>query len=124
VANAPVIAIIASADGVPVTSKKIFRSATGIFANTSIAAIQGNSITDSTIGIDFVCTAGPNVHSNIIMDAGEALFRVLPTIATQRIHISTWVQFALAVAEFAASAASAGKIWVIACCRLAVVATI
>jgi hypothetical protein len=59
--------IFAGADGVSVTSNKIFRSGFGILLGTSVAAIQGNTIVNSTIAIDLGCIANPNVHSNIAM---------------------------------------------------------
>src|SRR5215469_9477749 len=71
-----------SSDSISVSSNKIFRSVTGIVLGTSIAAIQSNSITDSNVAIDFSCSANPNVHSNIITDAGTALNRVPSAVAT------------------------------------------
>jgi len=66
--------IVAAADGISVTSNKISGMATkGIVVETLRAAIQSNTIAKSTIGIDFQCNANPNVHSNIITDAGTGL---------------------------------------------------
>jgi hypothetical protein len=74
--------IDAYADGISVTSNKMVGSTTGIVLGTSIAAIQSNSITDSKVGIDFSCSANPNVHSNIITDVGIALNRVPAAVGT------------------------------------------
>jgi hypothetical protein len=73
VMNSGTIGIDAEADGVSVTSNKIFGSPTGIRLMTSVAAVQNNTITKSPIGIDFQCNADPNVFSNIITDAGTGL---------------------------------------------------
>jgi len=82
VVNAPDAGIIAGADGISVTSNNIFGSATGIEFFMSVPTIQGNTITNSRVGIDFVCNADPNVHSNIINDVGTALKLVPSAIAT------------------------------------------
>jgi len=81
VVNAGGIGIVDQSDGVAVTSNKIFGSPTGIQLLTSVAAIQSNSITKSTTGVDFQCGADPNVRSNIIMDTGTALNSVPSAIA-------------------------------------------
>ena len=62
--------VFAGADGVSVTSNKFFNNRFGgILVSTSAAAIQGNSITESAVGIDFGCNVSNNVHSNAINDA-------------------------------------------------------
>jgi len=65
-------------DGVAVTSNAIFNysSSEGIIADSSIAAVTGNTIVDGGIAIDFAGTAGSNVHSNTILGAGWGLTNV------------------------------------------------
>jgi hypothetical protein len=82
VVNALGAGISAGGDGVSVTSNNIFGSATGIEFFGSVPRIQGNTITKSRVGIDFVCNADPNVDSNIINDAGTALELVPSAIVT------------------------------------------
>jgi hypothetical protein len=84
----PATGIFAQADGVSVTSNNIFGTAEGIFVNTSIAAIQSNSIADSRIGIEFSCTFNPNVHSNVITDAQRALNGVPSGLASSNTYFN------------------------------------
>jgi hypothetical protein len=57
-----------------VTSNKIFNSSEeGISFRSATAAIQGNTIVDSFVGIEFSCIANGNVNGNTIIDAGTAL---------------------------------------------------
>lgn len=88
VANGLFAGIVAESDGVSVTSNKIFGSARGIIFFASVPAIQSNTITNSKIGIDFACNADPNVHSNIIMDAGTALNLVPSAITTSNTYFN------------------------------------
>ena len=72
----------AGADGVSVTSNKIFNSPFGINLFTSLATIQGNIVTNVSVGIEFkpdpnfACAADPNVHSNTISDAATGVDQV------------------------------------------------
>ena len=75
-------------DGTTLTSNKIVGNPTGIILSSSGAAIQGNTITNSTVGIDFGCNADPHVHSNIIMDAGTALGSVPAELATSNTYVT------------------------------------
>jgi hypothetical protein len=69
-----VTGIYAAADGVLVTSNKIFNSTSdGIFVGSNAEQIQGNSIINTPVGIEFNCLANGNVKSNTIIDAGTAL---------------------------------------------------
>lgn len=69
--------IFAGADTVSVTSNKILASTRGIDVETSVAAIERNTIAGScpncgigsTIGIAFNCSVDRLVQSNIVMDA-------------------------------------------------------
>jgi len=65
---------VVTADGVSVTSNKIFNS-TGqaIRLSSPVGDIGGNSIINSPIGIGFNCFANGNVKGNTIIDAGTAL---------------------------------------------------
>lgn len=82
------VGIDTSSDGIAVTSNRIFATGTGINLQTSVAPIESNSITDSRVGIDFICSANPNVHSNIITDAGTALSRVPSAVATSNTYFN------------------------------------
>jgi hypothetical protein len=48
----------------------------GIYANSAAAAVTGNTVAQSGIGIYFNCAAGKNVHGNTILDATLGLFGV------------------------------------------------
>ena len=64
-----------SGDHISVTSNKSVTNNQGIVLEIGVgaAAVQGNSITNSTIGIEFNCNPDPNVHSNIISDTFEGI---------------------------------------------------
>jgi hypothetical protein len=82
--------ILLDADGVSATSNKIYDtcpagavagSCRGIQVNTPVPAVQKNTITNSTVGIEFNCVANPNVNSNTITDATIGLDQI-PTGTT------------------------------------------
>jgi parallel beta-helix repeat protein len=68
-----VIGVSSEGDGVPITSNKILNSTARGLDIDSVAAIHGNIITNSPIGIEFDCIANGNVHANVINDAAQAL---------------------------------------------------
>jgi|SRR5271165_409925 len=79
------IGILLDADGVSATSNKIYAtcpggaatgSCQGIQINSAVPAVQKNTITNSTFGIEFNCVANPNVNSNTITDATVGLDHV------------------------------------------------
>lgn len=88
--------VYASADGVSVTSNKILGTGivfggatTGISLFTTVAAIQGNSITQAGIGIEFNCTANSMVKSNTINDAAAVgVDRVPATVPTTNTYFN------------------------------------
>jgi len=81
--------ILANADGVSVTSNKIFSSKYfGIDLGTPVAAVQSNTIMNTAIGITFSCMANPNVHSNTIVDTGTGLANVPTAIASPNSYYS------------------------------------
>jgi hypothetical protein len=85
----PAIGIYALAEGVSVTSNQIFGGAQGVQLGTSsVAAVQNNSITHSEIGIEFNCVADPNVHSNVITDAGTGVDQVPSAISTSNTYFN------------------------------------
>lgn len=84
--------IFAGADTVSVTSNKILASTRGIDVETSVAAIERNTIAGScpncgigsTIGIAFNCSVDRLVQSNIVMDAVTG-FDSVPSLITKLI---------------------------------------
>jgi hypothetical protein len=68
-------------DAVSITSNKIFESFWAI-ESASMALIQNNTIVESAVGIEFVCTANPNVHSNTISDGPKGLDNVPAAIVS------------------------------------------
>jgi hypothetical protein len=75
------IGVFSHADAVSVTSNRIFESFWAIEA-ASMATIQGNSIVESAVGVEFVCSANPNVHSNTISDTAAGIKDVPGAIAS------------------------------------------
>jgi hypothetical protein len=71
------IGILTESDGVSVTSNRVFNSPSiGIVITTAVAAIQSNSITNSNVGIEFSCSANPNVIHNTIEEAQTGINHV------------------------------------------------
>jgi hypothetical protein len=83
------VGINTGADGVSITFNKILNvSSVGIDVSTSAAAIQGNNITNTSVGIDFECNANPNVRSNTIMDATNGIAHVPSSVVTPNMYFS------------------------------------
>jgi len=77
------IGVLTYADGVPVTSNKFVNPSEGILVASSVASIQSNTVVGAMgAGIDFNCSANPNVKSNFINDTGIALNNVPSSTAT------------------------------------------
>ena len=81
------IGVFSQADAVSVTSNRIFESFWAI-ESASMAAIQGNSIFESAVGVEFVCTANPNVHSNTISDTATGIKDVPGAIVSPNFYFS------------------------------------
>jgi|ERR1700683_437639 hypothetical protein len=81
------VAIDAAADGVAFTSNKVFNSEAGIYVFTLVAAMRSNSITNSSIGIEFDCWPDPNVTDNTITDAGTGIDQVPMGLAAPNTYI-------------------------------------
>lgn len=73
--------------GVSATANKIFGSSTGISVYSNLATVKSNTITNSTVGIDFQCTFS-NVLSNIIMESGTALNTVPMGLASPNTYFN------------------------------------
>jgi parallel beta-helix repeat protein len=82
--------IFVDADGVSVKGNQIFNSnSKGIWIyGTSVATVQGNTIVNSLLGIDFRCNADGNVSSNTITDAGTALSNVPASLSTTNVYFN------------------------------------
>lgn len=78
----------ASADGVSITSNKVFNSTYGIYLLSSVAPINGNTVTDTNIGIEFACTANNNVKSNTIVDASTGVDQVPTGVTTTNTYFN------------------------------------
>jgi len=68
--------VVATLDGVSLTSNKIYNStgqAITLESPIGVEDIVGNSIINTPVGIEFNCLANGNVKSNTIIDAGTAL---------------------------------------------------
>jgi len=82
--------ILLDAGGVSATGNKIYdtcpggtsSSCQGIQINSAVPAVQGNTIFNSPVGIEFNCIANPNVHSNTITDGTTGLDQVPAGIAS------------------------------------------
>jgi hypothetical protein len=73
----------AAADELSVTSNKIFNvQSSGVFLNSPLATVKGNSISNSPTGIEFNCYPNNNVHSNTINDATTGVDSVPAGVAT------------------------------------------
>jgi len=71
------VGIDLESDSVSVTNNKIYNSGvTGIQAFTTIGTVQGNTINEGPTGIDFGCSADPNVKSNNISEVTVGLNNV------------------------------------------------
>jgi parallel beta-helix repeat protein len=69
--------IITSADGMSITSNKVFNTTgAGIYLVTSVATIQNNDIAHANVGIEFNCVSNPNVIQNTINEAQTGLDQV------------------------------------------------
>ena len=81
--------IVAQSDGVSFTSNKVFNSSViGIEVLTSAAAIQRNSITNSQVGIEFNCSANPNVIHNTIGEAQTGIDQVPASLAAPNTYFN------------------------------------
>ncbi len=58
---------------VTITSNKVERNANGIILDIGPSTAQSNTISDSTIGIEFDCTSGNTVSKNFINDASTGI---------------------------------------------------
>lgn len=83
------LGIQAYADEVSLTGNRILGSSSaGIELHTSLAPIHGNTISHVPVGIDFICSADGNVHSNTIIDATTGLDHVPAGITTVNSYFS------------------------------------
>src|ERR1700686_381081 len=81
--------IITSADGVSVTSNKVFNtSGAGIYLGTPVASIKGNNIANSNVGIEFNCVANSNVTGNTINEAQTGLNHVPAGLAVPNTYFN------------------------------------
>jgi nitrous oxidase accessory protein NosD len=85
--NAP-HGIYTQSDGVSFTSNRVLNSSIGIIVGTSVAAIQNNSITSSNVGINFTCSANPNVTHNTINDAQTGIDQVPGILSTPNTYFN------------------------------------
>jgi hypothetical protein len=76
------------ADGVSLTSNKIFGSGTGILVTTPTGSAQNNTITQSQAGIEFNCVSNPNVHSNTIMNVVTGIDKVPGNLTISNTYFS------------------------------------
>lgn len=80
--------VAAEADGLSVTSNKIFNSLGDgiIIIFTSLPTVKGNSISNSPTGIKFFCNADNNVSSNSITDATTGVDSVPAGVSTSNTY--------------------------------------
>jgi hypothetical protein len=94
VMNTSAFGILTFVDGVSITANRLLNNATGIAlaamngVGASAATIQGNTITDSNIGIDFGCLADQHVSSNTIADASTGVNNVPSGAATPNAYFN------------------------------------
>jgi hypothetical protein len=71
--------MVAEASAVSVLSNNIANSVDSSVILFGPVIVQGNTITGGQVGINFLCTADPNVRSNSINDVSVGIDRVPDT---------------------------------------------
>jgi hypothetical protein len=90
--DSPSFGILAYADGVSVSSNRIYNASTSIDVASSVAPVTNNvismygGISSDAVGIDFECLAGNNVHSNTITGGFYGLYKVPTATVTTNIY--------------------------------------